>query len=220
MLTLHRVLPLLAVALALLAPAVALAEAKPPAGGEADKAGAGEEKPKGWHEQPGSFIDIHRYDLGIYTLVVFGLLFLILAKFAWKPFTEGLAKREASIAAAKDEAVRAKHEAEVLRGQLKAEFASAQDKIRAMMDEARRDADALKASEKAVGLKEAEAERDRAKREIETAKEQALQEIQQTAVQLASLMSTKAVGRSMTDDDHRRLVAESLSELKTSVTRA
>lgn len=220
MLTLHRVLPLLAVALALLSPAVALAEAKPPAGGEADKAGAGEEKPKGWHEQPGSFIDIHRYDLGIYTLVVFGLLFLILAKFAWKPFTEGLAKREASIAAAKDEAVRAKHEAEVLRGQLKAEFASAQDKIRAMMDEARRDADALKASEKAVGLKEAEAERDRAKREIETAKEQALQEIQQTAVQLASLMSTKAVGRSMTDDDHRRLVAESLSELKTSVTRA
>lgn len=220
MLTLNRLLPLLAVAFALLVPAAAFAEDHP--GGEKAQEGekAGEEKPKGWHEQPGSFIDIHRYDLGIYTLIVFGLLFFVLAKFAWKPFTEGLAKREAGIAAAKDEAVRAKHDAERVRDQLRAEFAAAQDKIRAMMDEARRDADVLKASEKAVGQKEAQDERERAKREIETAKEQALQEIQQTAVQLASLMSTKAVGRSMTDDDHRRLVAESLSELKNTVTRA
>lgn len=216
---LRRILPLLTVALALLSPA-ALAETKPAEGAGKETAGAGHEQPKGWHEQPGSFIDIHRYDLGIYTLIVFGLLFLILARFAWKPFTEGLSKREASIAAAKDEAVKAKHDAEVLRDQLRAEFAAAQDKIRAMMDEARRDADALKATEKQVGVKEAQAERERAKREIETAKEQALQEIQQTSVQLAALMSTKAVGRSMTDDDHRRLVAESLSELKTTVTRA
>lgn len=219
---LRRILPLLTVALALLSPAAVFAEEH--AAGDKEKGGqadhAGGDKPKGWHEQPGSFIDIHRYDLGIYTLIVFGLLFLILAKFAWKPFSEGLAKREQSIAAAKDEAVKAKHDAEVLRDQLRAEFAAAQDKIRAMMDEARRDADALKASEKAVGVRDAQAERERAKREIETAKEQALQEIQQTAVQLAALMSTKAVGRTMTDDDHRRLVAESLSELKTTVTRA
>jgi F-type H+-transporting ATPase subunit b len=218
---LTRLLPLLAVALALLSPAAVLAADHPPEG-EKKAAGdhADEAKPKSWHEQPGSFIDLHRYDLGIYTLIVFGILFLVLAKFAWKPFTEGLAKREASIAAAKDEAVRAKHEAEQMRESLRAEFAAAQDKIRAMMDEARRDADVLKASEKQVGVKEAQAERERAKREIETAKEQALQEIQQQAVQLASLMSSKAVGRSLGDDDHRRLVAESLSELKNTVTRA
>lgn len=167
-----------------------------------------------------SFLDLHRYDLGIFTLIVFGLLCVILYFFAWPKISAGLAKREADIAAAKDEAIKAKQDAEALRDELKAEFAAAQDKIRAMMDEARRDADALKASEKAVGVKEAEAERERAKREIETAKEQALQEIQQTAVQLASLMSTKAIGRSLGDDDHRRLVAESLSELKNTVTRA
>ena len=224
MLTLHRLLPSLAVLAALLLSA-APASAAPKAGGEgadaaAEKAGGHADEKKDWAHQPGSFIDIHRYDLGIWTLVVFGALFFILAKFAWKPFSEGLAKREASIAAAKDEAVKARHAAEDIQTKLKAEFAAAQDKIRAMMDEARRDADALKATERAVGQKEAQAERDRAKREIETAKEQALQEIQQTAVQLASLMSSKAVGRSMTDDDHRRLVAESLSELKNTVTRA
>jgi F-type H+-transporting ATPase subunit b len=208
--TLARLVPMFVVALSLLAPAVAFAADKPAGDHAADG-------PKPWSQQPGSFIDIHRYDLGIYTLVVFGALFFILAKFAWKPFSEGLAKREATIAAARDEAVKAKHAAEQVQASLKAEFAAAQDKIRAMMDEARRDADALKASEKAVGIKEAQAERDRAKREIETAKEQALQEIQQHAVKLAALMSSKAVRRSMTEDDHRRLVDESLAELKTTV---
>lgn len=212
MFTLTRLVSLFAVALVLLAPVAATA-ANPPAGGDAAAATP-------WSEQPGSFIDIHRYDLGIYTLVVFGVLFFVLARFAWKPFSVGLAKREATIAAARDEAVRAKHAAEEIQVKLKAEFAAAQDKIRAMMDEARRDADVLKATEKAVGVKEAQAERERAKREIETAKEQALQEIQQQAVRLAALMSTKAVRRAMSEDDHRRLVDESLAELKTSVTKA
>ncbi len=154
------------------------------------------------------------------TLVVFLLLLAILWAAAWKPILKGLAAREGAILNARDEALKAKKETDEVRAKLNAEFAAANDRIRAMMDEARKDADALKAAEKAVGVKEAQVERDRAKREIETAKEQALQEIQQSAIKLASLMSSKAVGRTMTDDDHRRLVAESLGELKTSMTRA
>lgn len=154
------------------------------------------------------------------TLAVFLTLLAVLYFTAWKPILKGLKAREDNIFAAKDEALKTKKEAEDLRAKLQAEFAAANDRIRAMMDEARRDADALKAAEKAVGVKDAQQERERAKREIETAKEQALQEIQQTAVQLAALMSSKAVGRSLGEDDHRRLVAESLSELKNTVTRA
>ena len=100
------------------------------------------------------------------------------------------------------------------------EFALAQDKIRAMMDEARRDADALRVKEKETGVAEATAERKRALADIETAKQQALAEIQNQAIQLASLMSTKAVRRSITADDHSRLLAESLDELKRTVTKA
>jgi F-type H+-transporting ATPase subunit b len=148
------------------------------------------------------------------TLVVFGLLMGILWKFAWGPIMKGLELREKNIHAAKDEAAKVKHEVEELRLKLNAEFAAANDKIRAMLEEARRDADALKAKEKEAGIKEAQAERERAKREIETAKEQALQEIQVQAVKLASLMSSKAVRRSVNEDDHKRLVAESLDELK------
>ena len=176
---------------------------------------AGEKKEGGL-----SFLALERYDLGIFTLIVFGLLCFILMWFAWPKISEGLAKREAAIAGARDEAIQARKDAEDIREKLKVEFALAQDKIRAMMDEARRDADALRVKEKETGVAEATAERKRALADIETAKQHALAEIQQQAIQLASLMSTKAVRRSITADDHSRLLAESLDELRKTVTKA
>src|SRR5947209_7009735 len=195
---------LTAAAVVLLVPAVAFAQEH---GGE------------GHAENKADFIDIHRYDLGIYTLLVFGILFVILAKYAWGPFIEGLRKREEGLLAIRDEAVRTRQEAEGIRAKLQAEFAAANDKIRAMLEEARRDADDLRAKEREAGAKDAAAERDRAKREIDAAKDAALQEIYQQSVQLAALMSSKAIGRHMTPDDHSRLVEEALAELKDGAVR-
>jgi F-type H+-transporting ATPase subunit b len=199
----RRLVFLFALVIALAVPVVAFA---------ADPAASHGEK--GGHGNPGEFIDIHRYDLGIYTLIVFGLLFLILAKFAWGPFTQGLQKREADLVALRDAAKNAQIEAEAARARLNAEFAQANDKIRLMLEEARRDADDLRAREREVGTKEAAAERERAKREIQAAKDEALQDIYQQSVQLAAMMSSKALRRSMSADDHTRLVDESLAELK------
>lgn len=167
-----------------------------------------------------SFLQLHRYDLGIFTLIVFGLLVLVLSRTAWPKITDGLAKREAAIFGARDEAVRVKAEAEETRAKLQKEYAEAQDKIRAMLDEARRDADALRATEREAGVKEAAAEREKAKREIETAKDTALDEIYRTAVDLATTLSAKTLGRQITADDHRKLVDESLAELKQSARTA
>ena len=157
------------------------------------------------------------YDLGIYTLVVFGLMMLILYWFAWPHISAGLAAREATILNARDEAIKSQREVEELRAKLKAEYAQANEKIRAMMEEARRDAEALRAKEKEAGAKDAANERERAKREIESAKEQALQELYQTSIQLASLMSSKAIRREMSIDDHTRLLDDSLKEIQASV---
>jgi len=162
---------------------------------------------------------LHRYDLGIYTLIVFGLLCLILYKFAWPKISQGLAAREAVITAARDEAVKVRHEAEEIRTKLQAEFAQANDKIRGLLEEARRDAEALRAKEREAGMKEAMAERERARREIENAKEVALQEIYQQSIKLASMMSSKAIRRQLTVDDQNRLLSESLAELNSTVSR-
>ncbi len=199
-------------------PAPVRAEAHPPTDAAHAKADAGH----GHGEKKGglSFLQLERYDLGIFTLVVFGLLVLVLSRTAWPAITEGLAKREASIKGARDEALAAKAEAEALREKLKSDHAAAQGEIRALIEEARRDADALRASEKEAGTKDAAAERERAKREIEAAKDVALNDIYKQAVDLAALMSSKTLGRSITADDHRQLLDASLAELKQAASKA
>ncbi|HVK17484.1 MAG TPA: ATP synthase F0 subunit B [Fimbriiglobus sp.] len=161
-----------------------------------------------------SFLDLQRYDLGIFTLIVFGLLCAVLYWFAWPKISEGLDRREAAITSARDEAIRVRQEAEEIRSKLKVEFDNAHGQIRAMLDEARRDGEVLRAKEREAGQKEAAAERDRARREIETATDAAKQELNHHAVQLAALMSEKAIRRKLTIDDQNRLVEESLAELK------
>lgn len=164
-------------------------------------------------QHPLDFTGFRRYDLGIYTLIVFGLLLLVLSKFAWPKIAEGLKKREASIIGARDEAQKSLRDAEELRVKLNKDIAAAQVQVREMLDEARRDADALRAQERESGAREAAAERERAKREIETARDVALDEIYKQAVDLATTLSAKTLSRQISADDHRRLLDESLAEL-------
>ncbi|MBA4188166.1 MAG: hypothetical protein C0467_09130 [Planctomycetaceae bacterium] len=160
------------------------------------------------------FTGIKRYDLGIYTLIVFGLLIAILSKFAWPAIKEGLEKREVNIRGALDEARKDREDAKTALVEAKKQLDAAALQVKGMLDEARRDADALKTSERETGVKDAAAERDRAKREIEAAKDAALKEIYEQAVKLAALMSEKALQRTISVDDHRRLLDESIGELK------
>src|SRR5438552_4049412 len=80
-------------------------------------------------------------DLGIWTIVVFLVLLFVLGKYAWKPMLQGLEQREHSIQSAMEEAKKAKEEALALRNQLAEEAAKAQDKVRQVIDQARRDAE-------------------------------------------------------------------------------
>ena len=208
----RRALPLLFAAVLAVSLAVAPGRALAEKADVSHAAAAGE----GHGEKKGglSFMGLERYDLGIYTLVVFGLLCLIMYRYAWPNIAAGLEKREAMLHAVRDEAIRAKQDAEEMRLRLQTEFAQANDKIRAMLEEARRDADDLRAREREAGAKEAAAERDRARREIEAAKDAALADIYTRAVELATTLSAKTLARHVSADDHRRLLDESLAELK------
>ena len=153
-------------------------------------------------------------DLTIWTWVVFILLFLILRKYAWGPMLEGLKAREANIHHAMEEARKAREEAETARARYAKEMEQANDKIRAMMEEAHRDAEATKAAIVAEAEEVIQTERERSLREIQTAREQALQDLWNQSAQLASLISTKAIRRELKAEDHRRFVDEALTEMR------
>jgi len=154
-----------------------------------------------------------RYDLGLWTIVVFLALFFILSKVAWGPMLEGLQKREQTIRSAVEEAKEARKETERVRAEFKAEMEKAYAEIPRMMDEARRDAQALAEEMRAKAQADIQTERQRLRREIDMARDQALQELWNRTADLATLVSSKAIRRSLSEDDHRRLVDDALTEL-------
>src|SRR6516164_786517 len=109
------------------------------------------------------------WDLGLWSLVVFILLFLILRKYAWGPMLEGLQKREYNIREALESAQRARDEAQKIQAELKAEMGQAAQKVHQMIEEARRDGQELKNQLKTEAQAENQKERERLHREIETA---------------------------------------------------
>lgn len=158
-----------------------------------------------------------RFDLGIWTCIIFVLLLLVLSKYAWGPMLEGLRKRELAIAEALAESRKAREEAAKLRDQLQAQMKEAAEQARATVEEARRDAQRMADEMIAKARTEIQGERDRLHRELTQAKDQALQEMWQQSAQLATMISAKALSRQVNGDDHRALLEDALVEMKQAV---
>jgi F-type H+-transporting ATPase subunit b len=154
-------------------------------------------------------------DLGIWSLVVFFLLFLVLSRMAWPKMLSGLQRRESNIRGALEEAQKARDEAAGLRAQFQKEMDGAQEKVKGIMDDARRVAQENADEMIAKAKTEIGAERERAHREITVETDQALQTIWTKAADLATQISAAALGKQLDVNMHRRLVDEALNDLKT-----
>ncbi|MCA9268357.1 MAG: F0F1 ATP synthase subunit B [Planctomycetales bacterium] len=151
-------------------------------------------------------------DLAIVTLIIFALLVIILGKFARGPIMEGLEKREKSVADNIAAAEMSNREAQKILGDYQTQLAKASDEVRAMLDGAKKDAEAMKHTIIAEAQKAASDEKDRAKREIDAAKKSALGEIAQQSVNIAFRVASDAVRREIKADDHRGLVEDALKQ--------
>ena len=163
-----------------------------------------------------------RFDLGIWTIIVFGLLLLVLRYVklpgasapAWVMMLDGLRRREQNIHAAIAEAQRARDEAQRLREGLQGEMNRAHEKVREILEEGRRAAEGITSEMVAKARADIQAERERLRREIDLARDQALQQLWTQAAQLATLISAKAIRRQLDPEDHRRLVDEAIADLR------
>jgi len=175
-----------------------------PAHGEAAGRAGAEAKPDIMEPQP---------SLAIWTLVVFLGLMAVLGKFAWKPLLDALHRREEHLEHVLAETERARDEGERLLSEHRSRLAAAENEIRAMLDGARADAQSRSDEMLKKAQSEVDGLRDRAGREISTAKDQALSELWNQTADLAVSVAGKVLGKSMTEDDHRRLVEAAVGEL-------
>lgn len=151
--------------------------------------------------------------LAIWTVVVFGCLLLVLGKFAWKPLMTALHEREAHLEHVLQDTEKARNEAEAIAARHRKELALAADQVRALIEEARKEATVAANSIIQKAQAEAEESRKRAEREISGAKDQALMEIWSQTADLAVSVAGKVLGKELGESDHRRLVEMAMGEL-------
>lgn len=152
-------------------------------------------------------------DLAVYSFVVFLLLLAILTKFAWKPINQALEEREHKIAEHIAAAERQNQEAKQLLAEYDRKLAAAQDQVRAILDDARKDAEHAQQELLAKARQDAQLEMDRAKREIDTAKGQALKELAERSTDLAIGLADQIVRKELQQVDHAKLVQEAIARL-------
>jgi F-type H+-transporting ATPase subunit b len=158
-------------------------------------------------------------DLALFTGLVFLLLFGLLAKFAWPAISSALDEREQSIRNNIAEALAKHEEAKQMLVQYEAKLASAANEVRALLDEARRDAETTKSQILVEAKAAADAERDRALRDVERAAEAAMKDIAETIANQAVDLAGKVVSRNLTGEQHTQLVRDAMNVLASSASK-
>jgi len=151
--------------------------------------------------------------LAIWTVIVFGLLLVILGRFAWRPVIRAMHEREAHLEQVLRDSERARNEAEAIVASHRKQLAGAADEVRALIEQARKEAQVSADSIVKKAQAEAESARERAEREISNARDQALMEIWSKTADLAVSVAGRVLEKELGDSDHRRLVEAALNEL-------
>ena len=167
----------------------------------------------GAEEEGGSFLVSPNVGLMLWTLIAFGASMLILKKFAFPVIGEALDKRAATIDESLNAAVRTKEEAEELLEEYRARLKEAREQAEDIVARSRKAADSTVEEAKVAAKEYGEEQRAGTLKEIEAAKQLALDDIRKEVADLTVIATEKVTRKSLDDADHRRLIEEALGEV-------
>jgi F-type H+-transporting ATPase subunit b len=174
---------------------------------ETQGGGGGEE------ESGGSFLVSPELGLMIWTVLLFGATLLILNKLVFPRISEALDRRSRAIEESIDHAERTKREADELLEEYRARLREAREQAEDIVVRARKAADSLNDQAKADATKQREELLAATRRDIEAETRRALDEIRKEVADLTVIATEKVTRKSLTPDDHRRLIEEALREV-------
>ena len=152
--------------------------------------------------------------LMIWTLIVFGLLFLVLKKFAWPAILGAVQAREQALERQLAEAEKNRVESAALLAEHKKLMGDARATAHSIVAEAKVLAD----KERAVALEKTKQEQDellaRARTEIAAERDKAVNELRREAVDLSLAAASKLIGQRLDAEADRRLVMNYLASLE------
>lgn len=151
----------------------------------------------------------------IWTVITFIVLMTILWKAAWKPVVEALDARAEKVRSDIENADRSRQEAEKLLAQHKSMMDNAKNEAGKIISDSRAEAEKLKTEIIDKATADAKDVSDRAKREIELAKDRALADIKAEVVTLSTEIAAKIINKNLNPDDQKALVEETLNKVRT-----
>jgi len=154
-------------------------------------------------------------DLGqaVVAVATFGILLLILRKWAWRPVIAQLRRREEDIAGSLARAQQREREATELVNHYKARIAQAEQEAERLIAESRKQAADLRDEALRAAQEKARQDADRALQELERAKQQAFAELRKATAAMASDIAQTVLRKELSQADQQRLLERSVKEI-------
>jgi ATP synthase F1 delta subunit len=143
-----------------------------------------------------------------WTILIFVLVLVVLGKYAWGPILKTLQARETFIHEALAKAKADRDAAEGRLREYEERLATARAEATAIVEEGRRDAEAVKRKIEEEAKHASDQAIERAKREIQMATDAATKDLYRLSAKLATDLAARVIGRELTSQDHDRLIAE------------
>jgi len=149
----------------------------------------------------------------LYTIIVFGVFFVVLSVFVWPKVLASLQAREEKVHGDLKHAEDAAAKASATLAEYRQQLAEAQKQAQQIVDESRGAAQQVAAQLKEQAQAEITQMRQRAESDIHSAKERALSEIYERTAALATEVAGKILRREINAGDREALVRESIAGL-------
>jgi F-type H+-transporting ATPase subunit b len=148
----------------------------------------------------------------IATVLIFGILMILLKKFAWGPLMGIMQEREELVAKDIDAAEKARKETSAILEEQKALLKEARTEAQAIIEGAKKQGEATR--EEIVGAARAEADRlkESAVRDIEAEKEKAIAAVREEVVSLSVLAASKVLGKEISEADNSELIKQTIAK--------
>jgi F-type H+-transporting ATPase subunit b len=168
---------------------------------------------EGGEEEGGSFLVSPGLGLMIWTLIFFLATMWLLSKVAFPRIQEALDKRAKMIADSIDAAEKSKAESEKLVEEYRARLKEAREQADDIVARARKAADTTKSQAAEEGREKREELLAAARRDIQAETRRSLERIRKEVADLTVLTTEKVARKSLTGEDHKKLVDEALAEV-------
>jgi len=143
----------------------------------------------------------------------FGILFLVLWKYAFPPILQTLDERERKIKESLEQADRHRAEAEQKMQEYEAKLKTASKEAETVLAAAKDRAQRIMEENEQRLRTETQRSKEDAAREIDQERRRAIQDIRNQTTEMALLVAEKVVGRSLNDADHKRMADEALASV-------